>query len=697
MRIARTSGGNPLYALEIARLLGRDERRSDATALPVPDDLRALMAARIDALPPDTRDALLSAAALGRPDVRLVDAQALAAAEDAQLVRIRPDGRIAFVHPLYASAVYSSASLKRRRAAHRALAEAVADPEERARHLALASDGPDERVAHELEQAARGARMRGAPDSAAQLTELALQLLPPVSKAQSRLRVQLAEHLYLASDFQRSANVLEQLRAELTGGDLLADVLLRLAEIDYWRKGESAAVALAEEAAATARDPLVRARCKAVVAGYAGTVDLAKAAAAARAALYVLDEHPNADPGLVATALGAQVRADLFLGEGFDVKAAERARALEAGSAPPAAVDTRMIFKLGQWLRYVDDLDGARACLAAAEQAAREEGDESSFANILLNRVVAETWAGAWDDAARLTLEMSDAFEQLGVGPEGIDPWRAFVDAHRGRLDAVRETVGDSPPAEPIIAMIRLRCLGLAELANGETEAANLHLSEAIETLERVDFREPAIWRVDGDGIEAAVAAGELERAERLVAGFEARAERSRIPWSLAVSARCRGLLEAAAGDLQAAARSLERALAGHESSPVPFERARTLLAQGQVRRRLKQKRAARESLDAAAAVFRELGAEAWVERTVAELRRVAVRQAPHDLSETELLIARLAADGRTNQEIAHEVFLTRKTVEANLARAYRKLGIRARAQLSRALDARESDRTPAR
>ena len=186
---------------------------------------------------------------------------------------------------------------------------------------------------------------------------------------------------------------------------------------------------------------------------------------------------------------------------------------------------------------------------------------------------------------------MSDAFEQLGVGREGIGPWRAFVDAHRGRLDAVRETVGDSPPSEPIIAMIRSRCLGLAELANGETEAANVHLSEAIETLERVDFREPAIWRVDGDAIEAALGVGELERAERLAARFQECAERSKIPWSLAVSARCRALLEAAAGDLEAAARSLERALAAQEDSPVPFELARTLLVQGQVLRRLKQKR----------------------------------------------------------------------------------------------------------
>lgn len=697
VRIARTSGGNPLYALEIARLLDRDEGSRDAAGLPVPDSLRSLMAGRIGVLPSKTREALLRASALARPDLRLVDAQALAPAEEAALVRIRDDARVEFVHPLYASAVYSSASLERRRAAHRALAEAVEDPEERARHLALASDGPDERVAREVEEAARHARMRGAPDSAAELTELALELVPAGSTRRDELRLDLAEHLYLASDFERSGEVLEALNDELGEGDLRARVLLGLAEIDYWRKGESAAVGLAEEAVRCASDPLVLARSHAAVAMYAGTVELAKASNAARAALSVLDQLPNADPSLVATALGARVRADLFLGEGFDAQAAERARALEASRAPPATVDTRIVFKLGQWLRYVDDLDGARACLAAAEQAARDEGDESSLANILLNRVVAETWAGAWDDAARLTQEMSDAFEQLGVGPEGIDPWRAFVDAHRGRLDAVREAVGDSPPSEPIIAMIRLRCLGLAELANGETEAANVHLSEAMETLERVDFREPAIWRVDGDAIEAALGVGELERAERLVGSFETRAQSSRIPWSLAVSARCRGLLDAAAGGLEAGARSLERALAEHESSPVPFERARTLLAQGQVRRRLKQKRAARESLDAAAVAFRRLGAEAWIERTAAELRRVAVRQAPRDLSETELRIARLAADGLTNQQIANEVFLTRKTVEANLARAYRKLGIRSRAQLSRALDARESDRTPAR
>ena len=688
VRIAKASGGNPLHALEIARLVDREDGRG-STALPVPEGLQALVAERVRSLPADTQAALLRAAALARPDVRLVDAAAVAPAEEAGLVRIGADGRVEFDHPLFASAVYSSASLSDRRATHRALAAEVSDPEEVARHLALGCDGEDEQVALEVERAARLARSRGAPDTAAELTELALRLVPEGSPAVDGLRLDLARHLYFAGDFQRAAGLLEELRRDLGPGDLRAEALLAQSDIDYWRRGESAAVALAEEALEAARDRLLRARCHAAIAMYAGTVDLQKAAAAARAALDLLEELPDADPGLVAAALGAGVRADLFLGEGFDAEAAERAFALERGS-PPATVDTRMVFKLGQWLRYVDDLDGARRHLAQAEQEALEEGDESALANILLNRVVLECWAGAWEEADELADRMVDAFEQLGVESGGVDPWRAYMDAHLGRLDAVRAAAGQARPEEPIVAMIWDRSLGLAELAAGDSEAADRNLAAALAELDRVDFREPAVWRVDGDAIEAAVAVGDLERAASLLARFEERAARSRIPWSLAVSARCRALVLAVGGELEPAADALERALAEHDRCPVPFERARTLLVQGQVLRRLKRKRGARLALEEALAIFRQLGAEPWVTRAEEELRRVAVRRAPDDLSATELRIATLAAEGLTNRAIAAEVFVTQKAVEANLARAYRKLGIRSRAQLARALDARD-------
>jgi DNA-binding NarL/FixJ family response regulator len=596
---------------------------------------------------------------------------------------------VEFAHPLFASAVYSSTPLARRRATHRELAAAVADPEEVVRHLAHACDGPDQAVALRLLDAARGARARGAPETASELAGLALRLLPEGDPARDELRLEEAGFLSLAGDFQRARRVLEELRGDLEHGDLLARATLALAEIDYWRRGESAALALAEEALAVARDPMVRARCHVAIAMDAGTVDLPKAAAAARSALELLGSRPDADPAVVSAALAARVRAELFLGEGLDVEAAERAVALE-GDAAAGAVDTRSPFKLGQWLRYVDDLDGARARLAEAERTAVEEGDESSLANILLNRVALETWAGRWSEATELTGRMKDASEQLGTDPSGIGPWLVFVDAHAGRLEPVQAVASRGRPREPIVAAILDRCLGLAELAAGDYAAADRDLSAALAQLDRVGFREPAVWRVDGDAVEAALGVGDATRAEALVSRFEERAARSRIPWSVAVSARCRGLLLAAGGELEAAVAALERSLAEHERSPVPFERARTLLAYGQALRRLKRKRLARSALDDALALFQQLGAEAWARRAEAELRRVAVRRAPDELSATELRIAQLAASGLTNRAIAAEVFVTQKAVEANLARAYRKLGIRSRAQLARALDARE-------
>ena len=172
------------------------------------------------------------------------------------------------------------------------------------------------------------------------------------------------------------------------------------------------------------------------------------------------------------------------------------------------------------------------------------------------------------------------------------------------------------------------------------------------------------------------------------MAEFEASAARSQIPWSLAVSARCRALLLAAEGEPERAEALLEQALVDHERCPMPFELARTLLAQGQVLRRGRKKLQARAALEQAATLFEQLGGAPWAARAREEVRRTAARSAPDELTPTELRIAHLAATGLTNDAIAAEVFVTRKTVEANLGRVYRKLGIRSRAQLARALDA---------
>ena len=169
----------------------------------------------------------------------------------------------------------------------------------------------------------------------------------------------------------------------------------------------------------------------------------------------------------------------------------------------------------------------------------------------------------------------------------------------------MRAAAAAATPQEPVVAALWTRTLGLAELAAGEADAADRQpFAQALDQFDRIDFREPAIWRVDGDAIEAALAVGDLDARGGSVGRFEERAARSRIPWSLAVSARCRGLLHAAEGELEPAAEALERALVAHEHCPMPFEHARTLLALGQVRRRRKERRAARTALEEALALF---------------------------------------------------------------------------------------------
>jgi len=131
---------------------------------------------------------------------------------------------------------------------------------------------------------------------------------------------------------------------------------------------------------------------------------------------------------------------------------------------------------------------------------------------------------------------------------------------------------------------------------------------------------------------------------------------------------------------------AVEQALGEHARLEMPFELARTLLVQGQVRRRRREKRAARESLEQALALFEELGAPLWAEQTRAELDRLGSRPAGQELTAAEQRVAELAAQGRSNKEIASELFVSVHTVEVHLSHAYAKLGVRSRAQLAQRL-----------
>jgi DNA-binding CsgD family transcriptional regulator len=154
------------------------------------------------------------------------------------------------------------------------------------------------------------------------------------------------------------------------------------------------------------------------------------------------------------------------------------------------------------------------------------------------------------------------------------------------------------------------------------------------------------------------------------------------------MASRGRALLSAARGDLDASYAELERALGLHDRLGEPFERARTLLVLGSVRRRGKKKRPARDALESALEVFEKLGAALWVTKTRAELARVGGRAAAAGLTPTEQRVAELIASGLSYRETADALFISPKTVQWNLSKIYRKLGIRSRTELAARLAA---------
>ena len=188
-------------------------------------------------------------------------------------------------------------------------------------------------------------------------------------------------------------------------------------------------------------------------------------------------------------------------------------------------------------------------------------------------------------------------------------------------------------------------------------------------------------FRVLPDAIEALISLGELDRAEPLIEELDAQGRTLDRAWALATATRCRALLAAARGDPPGALGHLQRALQEHQRVAHPFELARTLRAQGMVLRRDKHKAAAKAALEQALAVFKRLGAPLWAQATKAELGRVGLRPAApvgvNGVTAAEARVAELVAAGRTNREVAGELFMSPKTVEAHLSRIYRKLGVR--------------------
>ncbi|MFI5284231.1 MAG: AAA family ATPase [Candidatus Dormibacterales bacterium] len=688
MRIHQGAGGNPFYALEIAREVHRLGPPPPGRPLPVPKDHRDLALLRLGRLPRATRAVLAEIAAMSRPTTDKLDLEALAPAERAGIVRVLPEGRVDFTHPLFGSALYSSLPETGRRNLHRGLAAREEHLEERARHLALAASGPDAASAEVLDRAAEAAGARGAAEVAVELKELALRLTPPGDgKAIVRREIELASRRYFAGDATGARQELERSLRSLPAGEERAEVLLELASVLWNQLEGDEALAMITQALDQATNPALRAKIHSRVSWISEDCDLAYEHA--RAALALMEERD--DPVLYSFVLHNMARLKLYSGRGADHDAIERGMRLQREAA---AWDVSTVPAF--WARDFDDFDTAIRRFEELVRVCGESGDEASGCGMLAHMAVIHAMTGQLERAHVLAAEALDLARQTEQ-----ETWvgvalcaKGQVCARAGELDEAKAAADEvlrmlETHRDDTISSLAAMVLGFVAFTRADYAEADRQFART-DAINEANHAREAPDRFLADHAEAVIALGDLDRAEALISSMEARAQSLPRPWILAVSARCRGLLQSAHGDQDGALDSIERAIVHHAHLDMPCERARTLLALGQVHRRRNERRAARAAFEDALAIFERLGVTPWVERAQTEIARVPVRRASADLTPTEERIAQLVATGLTNREVADRAFVSAKTVEANLARVYDKLGIHSRAELGRAMHERE-------
>lgn len=693
-RVREVTGGNPLYALEIGRAIhARGREVEPGEELPLPQTLTEAVRGRLAGLPHPTRETLVALAALSQASAPEVQAAtdvedawgALQPALENGVVELAGE-RFSFTHPMLASVVLTDADPRVRRELHRRIALTLTDPEARARHTALAAELPDGEAAALLEDAAQRARARGAAAAAAELLELARGFTPPEDEdAWARLTLAAAAaHAESAAEGRAQELVREVIqRAQPGPARARASGLLGywLSDIDLCT---SALSEVGDDVRLRGWLEYIRAYSHYMRGEFLQGLERAREAVAT--ASHAGDEE-------------TRVRALTILSDlegitctGDPLRGLREAADVEADGVPILASPETY---LGRWYVRRDELEAGREVLEPQRARAFDEGDDEAAHVILFLLFELEWLAGDWKRAGVYSHEYVEGYrlDTENVLGREVAHWAEGLSAAcNGRLEHARELaeagarVAQSAGRKAWV-LRNEALLGFIELSRGDHAAACRHLCPLPQRLAKMGVADPGIHLVLGDAIEALIGAGDLERAEAEIAALRERGRALDRPWALSVAGRCRGLLLGAEGDLDGAIAALEQALVEHDRLSMPFERGRTLLALGQVQRRLKQRKAARRTLDDARAVFEELGAVLWAEKAREALERIGGRTSgTGELTVTERRVAEQVAAGSSNKEAAAALFVTVKTVEANLSRVYAKLGIRSRSELATSL-----------
>jgi len=701
IKLWETSRGNPFFALELGGALRqRGGTLRAGEELPIPTALDELLRLRLQDLGDDAFDVASAVAALADPTMSLVESAVgsgfepgLAEGSAARILE-RDGERLRFSNPLLASAVAARLTPSRRRSLHARLAEVVTTQEERARHLALATAEPSGETAAILEDASRAAHERGAPAAAADLAEQALRLTPPEDAADARRRLLLAADRHdLAGDTARAITLLERARDESSAGVERAEALVHLADV---QDDPRATVPLYRQALAEAEadDALTATIHNRLAISMAWTEGAERGLAHAEQAVRAASRTDDAEIECRALAgLG-----DWHFRAGRGIQDAQMAQAMTLErSLAEWPLDRGPSDLFSRQLVCVVDLEGGRRLLLELHDAHRRGNNADGASTVAWWLSFLEWRAGNWELSERYAADSFETRAQLGSVMPGDGFPNALIASHLGRVDEARARAGlDLADAEAMDIRISIAgsewLLGFIELSLGDASAALGHLRRSYEL--RSEFMlEPAQRLELSDFIEALIAVGKLDEADRVITEWQKRAETLDRAWALAILARSRGLLLAARGDADGALRSFERALDEHARTGDPFQHARTLLAIGAAQRRAKHRAAARTMLLEALAIFERLGSPLWAERVRAELGSIGGRTRQDGLTPAEQRVAALVAEGRTNREVAAALFLGERTVASHLTHIYAKLGIRSRTELAHTLSAADPDK----
>ena len=711
-RLYEACGGNPFYALESARaLLELGRTCSAGEPLPIPDVLSDLVRHRLRGLTGDTLRVGRLVAASADPREHVILAAhggqeswvALDQAIDDGIIE-RDGDALRFTHSLLRPVLYGEMTRGERRDVHRLLAAHTGGTAERAWHLALSAEGPNDEIATTLDAAAERAAASGEPGTAAVLEEQAVRLTPSAQAGRRRERALCASgYHFRAGELTRSRDLIESALTNSPAGAGRAALLIRLAAIHYHHSGWALAEQTLRQALAQApHDPALRAHAEqdlAVTQLTAG--DLAAASHWAQASLRSAGRA--ARPGLAARSLAGVAVIEFLRGNGIQADLLDQAGAdlAEAANEQPSLLSPSLAGAVV--LKWGDRLDEARPRFAGCYRHALGHGDEVSLPFLLCHFSELECWAGNWDAAeeyARKAGQLASENQQHAMKPAALYAL-ALVLAHRGHTGHATELATEALTACERSGNVALRpsvlsVLGFIALSLGDHQAAHTHLGDAAKAAVGAGLAEPCQVRFLPDEIEALAMLGQESLAGACTQALQERGRSLDRPWALATAARCRAHLASVKGDHDGAQAACAEALSAHDRLPMPFELGRTLLVKGMTERRAKRKSAAAASFGRALAIFDHLGASLWAGKARQELTGAATRPLAGGLTPAERRVADLIAQGRSNREVARAMFVTENTVQTHVRHIFQKLGVRSRTELAARLLAAPSPAGPA-